>query len=146
MHLKYTNYKSGTEMKPFFPSHHYYTSHHLWLRPIGRQDIYVGITDYAQKESGTIESLKLSREGTDIQAASSFGFVYGSNKSIDLIVPFNGRILMINESLIQRPGLINSDPYNYWLAVVSIQDKRGMEFLECLSAEEYMIAVSNFKS
>lgn len=33
----------------FLPDDLFYTTEHLWLITIGRQDNYVGITDFAQK-------------------------------------------------------------------------------------------------
>ena len=45
----------------FTPVNLRYTSHHLWLNPVGRNDVYVGITDFAQKEIGRIDSLDIQR-------------------------------------------------------------------------------------
>lgn len=125
----------------FFPPNHSYTLHHLWLRPIGKQDVYVGVTDYAQKESGRIEMIELLPEGEKRKTEESFGLLYGSNKSIELLMPFNGSVLMTNQEIIQNPFLINVDPYNYWIAVISLKEKDISELPFFLSSKEYVKAI-----
>ncbi len=125
----------------FFPPNHFYTLRHLWLRPIGKQDVYVGVTDYAQKESGRIGMIELLPEGKKRETEESFGLLYGSNKSIELLMPFNGRVLITNQEIIQNPFLINVDPYNYWIAVISLKEKEISELPFFLSSKEYVKAI-----
>ncbi len=121
-----------------------YTAGHLWLRPVGRNDIYVGITDFAQKELGRIDSLDIHSEGTEEMMGESFGVIYGSNKSFELIAPLAGRILMLNPDAEKTPVVLNSDPYHHWVVLMSIEEKH-LQRVKYLSAEEYqnMISVSN---
>lgn len=88
-------------------------------------DFYVGVTDFAQKEAGRIDHVELLPEGKEKNTDDSFGMLYGSNRSIDLLMPFTGQVLMTNEDIIQSPFLINVDPYNYWIAVISIPVRRN---------------------
>ncbi len=123
-----------------------YTAHHLWLRPVGRNDIYVGITDYAQKELGRIDSFDIHGEGTKKMKNESFGKIYGTNKVFDLIAPLAGKILMLNADIEKSPLTLNSDPYQHWIALMSI-DNKHLQGVKILSAEEYknMISASKIK-
>ena len=113
-----------------------YTEHHLWLRPVGRNDIYIGITDYAQKELGRIDSLDMQREGAQKTKGESLGKIFGANKTLELIAPFSGRILMLNADIGKVPLTLNSDPYLHWIALLSI-DSKHLQRVKILSAEEY---------
>jgi|ERR1035437_3619053 glycine cleavage system H protein len=106
----------------FIPVNLRYTANHLWLRPIGRKDIYVGITDYAQKELGRIDSFEINCEGSIIRKDVPFGTIYGANKTIDLIMPRTGRILSLNGDVEINPRYLNSDTYHFWIALISISD------------------------
>lgn len=113
-----------------------YTEHHLWLRPVGRNDIYIGITDYAQKELGRIDSFDIQAEGGEKKKGESFGKIFAANKTLELIAPLAGRILMLNTDIEKSPPLLNSDPYHYWLVLMSI-DSTHLQGVKFLSAEEY---------
>jgi len=106
----------------FIPVNLRYTTHHLWLRPIGRKDIYVGITDYAQKELGRIDSLDINNEGSIIKKDEPFGTIYGANKTLELIMPRTGRIISLNVDVEIHPRHLNSDTYHFWIALISISD------------------------
>src|SRR3989344_2659764 len=103
----------------FIPVNLHYTSNHLWLRDVGRQDAYVGITDYAQKELGRIDFIEIQHEGSLKKNGESFGIIYGSNKSVELIMPFTGRILIVNPDIELHHGILNSDPYHYWIVLLT---------------------------
>lgn len=113
-----------------------YTEHHLWLRPVGKNDIYIGITDYAQKELGRIDSLDIQSEGTEKIKGESFGKIFGANKTLELIAPFSSRILILNADIEKAPLTFNSDPYQNWIALMSI-DNKHLQGVKILSAEEY---------
>lgn len=104
----------------FIPQNLHYTSNHLWLREVGRQDLYVGITDYVQKELGRIDSIEIEQEGSQKKKGESFGIIYGANKCAELTMPFSGRILIVNPDTLKHPGLLNSDPYQYWIILLTV--------------------------
>ena len=109
-------------------------------------DFYVGITDYAQKESGRIDHVELLPEGKEKKTDESFGLLYGSNRSIDLLMPFAGRVLLTNPEIIQCPFLINVDAYNYWIAVISIPAQQNLKYLSIVRNEKDNSQMPNFLS
>lgn len=106
----------------YIPVNLRYTSRHLWLRPVGRTDMYVGVTHYAQKKLGRIDSLDIQRDGSIINKDEKFGTIYGANKTLDLIMPRTGRILSLNIDVEVNPRFLNSDTYHFWIALISISE------------------------
>lgn len=64
-----------------------------------------------------------------------------SAKSLsDVFAPVGGTVVEVNESLAERPGLVNEDPYGSgWLAV--IEPESPEEFRLLLTAEEYLESI-----
>ena len=91
----------------------YYSKDHEWVRTEGGRAL-IGITDHAQLGLGDVESVK---------AAS------------DVYTPVSGKVLRVNEELIDSPERINEDPYGSWLAELEITDENELEGL--LSPEKY---------
>jgi glycine cleavage system H protein len=130
----------------FIPSNLYYTDQHLWLRPAGRNDVYVGITDFGQKETGRIDSLEIAQEGQKKTKGEAFGIIYGSNRLLRLIMPLSGQLLIINTETRSNPRMLNSDPYHSWIALVSIvPDKATLkeELPLLLTEDQYRKQISD---
>ena len=125
----------------FFPANHYYTRHHLWIRPVGKKDAYIGITEYAQKELGRIGLLELNREGEIQDANEPFGLLYGSNRSIELLMPFNGQLLITNQEIIKSPWLLNIDPYHFWIGLISLKENESFDPSGLFNPQNYRDAV-----
>lgn len=129
----------------FIPLNLRYTSNHLWLREVGRQDLYVGITDYAQKELGRIDYIEIEHEGSQKKEGETFGIVYGTNKCIDLIMPFTGQILMLNPDIEKLSGIINSNPYHHWIVIMTAKNNLVNGMKKYFTCENYKNAIGSLK-
>ena len=121
----------------FIPVNLRYTNNHLWLRDIGRQDVYIGITDYAQKELGRIDLVEMQYEGSQKRIGESFGTIYGTNKCVDLVMPFSGRILMLNSDVEIHPGILNSDPYHNWIVLLTGTSNLADKMVKYFTSKDY---------
>lgn len=130
----------------FMPLNLRYTSNHLWLREVGRQDLYVGITDYAQKELGRIDSIEIQREGSEKNKGESFGTIFGANKCAELIMPFAGRILIVNTDILKHPGVLNSNPYHYWIILLTAAIDLTELMSNYFTPDAYKQAIANTKN
>lgn len=126
----------------FIPINLKYTKNHLWIRPIGREDIYIGITDYAERELGRIDLIEINREGKILMQGKSFGIIYGANKTLDLIMPVNGQILFNNADVLNHPQTLNSDSYHNWISLMTIKNHKIVE-KDFLTAKDYRALVGN---
>ena len=118
-----------------FPEELKYTKDHEWLR-IEEDNVYVGITDFAQGELGDIVFVDVDTEGEELEKEEVFGSVEAVKTVSDLFMPINGEVLAFNEKLEDEPELINSDPYGEgWIIKISASDVSELDSL--LSAESY---------
>ena len=118
-----------------FPEELKYTKDHEWLR-VEEDNIYVGITAFAQGELGDIVFVDVDTEGEELEKEEVFGSVEAVKTVSDLFMPINGEVLAFNEKLEDEPELINSDPYGEgWIIKISASDLSELNSL--LSAESY---------
>lgn len=120
----------------FIPANLKYTKNHLWTRSIGREDIYIGLTDYAERELGRIDLIEIKEEGKIVMKGNPFGIIYGANKTLDLIMPVNGQILFSNPDVLIHPKTLNSDSYLNWIALITIKNYVVAE-KDFLTASDY---------
>mgnify|MGYP003965466465 FL=1 len=118
-----------------FPEELKYTKDHEWLR-VEEDNVYVGITAFAQGELGDIVFVDIDTEGEELEKEEVFGSVEAVKTVSDLFMPINGEVLAFNEKLEDEPELINSDPYGEgWIIKISASDVSELNSL--LSAESY---------
>src|SRR6185295_17140396 len=83
----------------------------------------IGITDYAQKELGDVVFVELPQVGTQLEAADELGSIESVKAVSELFAPVSGEVVEINETLAEKPELINTDPYgDGWLIRIRISD------------------------
>ncbi|MBB4807156.1 glycine cleavage system H protein [Chryseobacterium defluvii] len=126
------------------PKSLYYTKNHIWLRKIGLYDFCIGISDFAQKEIGEIHLIEfskhMSRQGNIIRKGDCLGAVYGINKTFDLVAPCDCKIMEVNGNINIKPSHINTDPYNCWFVILSID----VSTEELLTYEDYIQITNDF--
>ena len=112
-----------------------YTKDHEWIRIEG-DEIYVGITDFAQGELGDIVYVEIETTGENLDREDVFGTVEAVKTVSDLFMPVSGEVLEVNQNLESNPEVVNKDPYgDGWLVKISVQD--AAELNDLLSAEQY---------
>ncbi len=112
-----------------------YHEEHTWVRP-KKDEVLVGVTDYAQNEMGDIIYVELPEEGAAIVEGESFTTVESAKAVQDLVAPLSGEVLRCNEDLLDAPEIINEDPYgDGWL--VAVKPDEAFELSSLLSEEEY---------
>ena len=112
-----------------------YTRDHEWLRVNGDTG-RVGVTHYAQEAMGSVVFVELPEAGSAVSAGEPFGVVESVKAASDLYSPASGKVLAVNEELLERPELINEDPYNRgWLIEIQLDETSVQDSL--LKPEEY---------
>lgn len=112
----------------------FYTEDHDWIKVEGSRAT-IGITDYAQHTLGDIVFVELPEVETELTAGDEFGVVESVKAASDLLLPLSGKVIEINEDLVDDPSLLNSDPYGSWMICIELGDKAQLDGL--LSAEAY---------
>ncbi|AEF16932.1 MULTISPECIES: glycine cleavage system protein GcvH [Thermoanaerobacterium] len=112
----------------------YYSKNHVWLKLEGN-NVYIGITDYAQDSIGDIEYIELPEVGTEFTVGDVLGVLESAKTASEVYIPVDGKVVEINNKIIDDPSLISSDPYDSWLVLVELKNKLQLENL--MTAEEY---------
>jgi glycine cleavage system H protein len=100
----------------------YYTKTEEWLRVEG--DIgTVGITDYAQDQLGDIVYLEETEKGKQVKQGKEFTAVESVKAASDISAPISGKIIEVNEKVVEDSSLMNADPYGEgWVAKIKIDN------------------------
>jgi len=118
-----------------YPQDLRYTKDHEWIRVEGARGV-VGITYFAQEQLGDVVFVELPKVGTRVEQGKTFGVVESVKTASDLFAPVSGTVVEVNEKLIDRPELVNQDPYGEgWMIVVEMSDPSQVASL--LTAEQY---------
>jgi len=99
-----------------FPENLYYSERHLWLKKEIDGSLTIGLDDLGQKLLGKASFIRLVREGTQLTPGKYFGTIESMKWIERLKSPVTGTVIKVNEELMQKPSLINEDPYGAgWL-------------------------------
>ena len=114
-----------------------YAKSHEYVHPEAEGDVVViGITDYAQKELGDVVFVELPQVGTQLEAGDALGSIESVKAVSELFAPVSGEVVEINETLADKPELVNTDPYgDGWMIRIRISDPTELDDL--MDAEEY---------
>ena len=118
------------------PESLYYTKEHEWLR-VEKDYGVMGITDYAQKSLHEIVFVELPEVGTEVQQEGMLGTVESVKAGSDIFSPISGVVIEVNEELIDKPEILNSDPYNAgWIAKIKPKNL-DEELKRLMNAKQY---------
>jgi glycine cleavage system H protein len=117
------------------PDDRKYSKEHEWIKVDSGRGT-VGITDYAQKQLGDVVYVELPEVGAELAPMQVFGTIESVKAVSELYCPVSGEVLETNKTVVDKPELVNSDPYGEaWLLVVKIANPADLESL--MSASEY---------
>lgn len=105
-----------------------YSKDHEWVRVEGEK-AYIGITDFAQHSLGDIVFVELPEIDSEFAAGEIFGVVESVKAASDLYIPISGKVVEINEELIDSPEFVNEDAYKNWMIAVELTDKSELNTL-----------------
>jgi glycine cleavage system H protein len=111
-----------------------YSNDHEWVKVEGNK-AYIGITDYAQSSLGDIVFVELPEIDSEFSKEDVFGVVESVKAASDLSIPISGKVVEVNEDLVDNPEAVNKDAYGNWMIAIEMTDKSEVDGL--LSAEQY---------
>lgn len=117
-----------------------YSADHEWARREG-DNVRIGITEYAQDALGDVVYVQIPEVGRTLAAGEAFGEVESTKSVSEIYAPISGQIVAVNSSLVDNPGLLNSDPYgDGWLCVLSLSKASELDQLMDAMAYEALVA------
>ncbi len=118
-----------------YPENLKYTKDHEWARIDGNQAV-IGITHHAQNALGDVVFVELPKVGRILKMGETFGVVESIKAVSDLYSPCAGKVIEVNQALVDQPALANQDPHEKaWMIKVEIADTSFIDSL--MSAQSY---------
>ena len=116
-----------------------YTKTDEWVK-VEDKVVIVGVTDYAQKKLKNVVSVELPDVGREVSSGESIATVESIKTVANVYAPVSGRVIEVNEELLERPELINEDPYGEgWIFKIEIKDPSELDRL--LTPEQYIESI-----
>ena len=112
-----------------------YSKDHEWIKIEGDVGT-IGITKHATEMLGDIVFVELPDVGTSVEKDGNVGVVESTKAASDVFTPISGEVMENNQSIVENPGKINSDPENEaWFFKLKIKDKNELDSL--MNKDEY---------
>ncbi len=112
----------------------FYTKDHDWVRVEGNK-AYIGLSDYAQHHLGSIVYAEAPEVDDEFKSGDAYGVVESVKAATDLNMPVSGKIVEVNEDVVDSPEKFNEDPWENWFVAVEMSDEN--ELNDLLKAEDY---------
>ena len=112
-----------------------FSKEHEWIKLDG--DVAtIGITQHATEMLGDIVFVELPEIGSSVAKDGNAGVVESTKAASDIYTPVTGEIIENNQSIVDDPAKVNSDPENEaWFFKLKITDKSEMGSL--MNKDEY---------
>lgn len=88
-----------------------YVASHEWIRVEADGTVTIGITDFAQAQLGDVVFVELPEVGADVAAEQDIAVVESVKAASDIYAPLAGKIIAVNDALVDAPEMVNEDPY-----------------------------------
>lgn len=113
-----------------------YTAKDEWVRVEGNIAA-IGISDYAQEQLSDIVFLEyLVSEGDEISAEDEIATIESVKAASEVYTPISGKVVELNEDLLDTPENVNSDPYGEaWMIKIELSNPAELDAL--MDAEAY---------
>ncbi|GAA4910008.1 glycine cleavage system H protein [Nonomuraea thailandensis] len=117
-----------------------YTKEHEWVAGLDDSaTVTVGVTAFAAESLGDVVFVQLPEVGTTVEQGDSVGEVESTKSVNEIYAPVGGEVTEVNQSVVDDPGLVNSDPYGEgWMFKVRVAGDPE----DLLSPEEYTALTS----
>ena len=122
------------------PEGQFYTKEHEWIRVEG-DEVIIGITDHAQNALTDIVYIELPDGGETLGDMDEFAIVESVKSASPIFAPLAGEITAVNESIVEDPSLVNSDPSGKgWFFKLELTNPNDLDSL--MTKEQYEAFIS----
>ncbi len=96
----------------------------------------IGVSEFAIDQLGDIVFVELADQGKTLQKGETFGTIESVKAVEEVYLPFTGKIVSVNESVIDNPELLQNDPIGEgWLVILKPESEVSISDL--MTSEEY---------
>ena len=118
-----------------FPDNlHYADTHEYVFEEKGL--LKIGVSEFAIDQLGDIVFVELADSGATLQKGETFGTIESVKAVEEVYLPFAGKIISINETVVDNPEVLQNDPIGEgWLVIIKPESKVSLDDL--MTSEEY---------
>jgi glycine cleavage system H protein len=123
-----------------------YTPKHIWAQMTPQGNVELGITDYFQTQLKEIVNIRTDMIGEKVYRDKPFGVAESWWFTFDLYSPLNGKIISINQEIIENPFMLNATP-SLWIVKVQPEDEAVSSWMnDLLSLQKYQKLVAEHRA
>ncbi len=109
---------------------------HEWARVEGDGKVTVGISEHAQGLLGDLVYVELPTVGERVEAGNACAVVESVKAASDVYAPVSGKVIAVNNALVDKPETINEDAYGAgWMFTIELEDPEQLN--ELLGPDDY---------
>jgi len=99
---------------------YYDPKEHFWIK-ISDNHARIGMSPLIQETSGAFVAIQMNSPEMQLNKGDSFGTIEAEKHVGPLKIPLTGKIININDHVVENPRLINYDPYgDGWLIEIEL--------------------------
>ena len=96
----------------------------------------IGVSEFAIDQLGDIVFVELAEQGATLEKGETFGTIESVKAVEEVYLPFSGKIVSVNESVIENPELLQNDPIgDGWLVILKPESE--VLIADLMTSEEY---------
>ena len=109
---------------------------HEWARVESDGKVTVGISEHAQGLLGDLVYVELPSVGDTVTVGNACAVVESVKAASDVYAPVSGTVTAVNDSLTDKPEMINEDAYGEgWILTIEVDD--ASQFDDLLAPDDY---------
>jgi glycine cleavage system H protein len=118
------------------PADAFYAQTDEWAKVAGNVAT-IGITDYAQDQLSDVVFVEvIVSAGESVKKGQQIATVESVKAAADILAPFSGKVVAINEDLPSTPEMVNQDPFGKaWLIRLELSNPAESQSL--MNADAY---------
>ena len=106
-----------------------FTKDHEWVVLEG-DIVTVGITDHAQEQLGDLVHIDLPELEREVAEGETCAVVESVKAASDVFSPLSGKVVEINETIVEDPSIVNSDAEGEgWFFRIELDDPGAFDAL-----------------
>ena len=112
-----------------------YTEEHEWLKE-ENDIVIVGLTEHAAEQLGDLVFVELPNKDQEVKKNQEIVVIESVKAASDILAPLDGVITEINDSIVDDPSIVNSDPLGEgWFFKMKLNNPSELNNL--LNKEDY---------
>ena len=118
-----------------FPDNlHYADTHEYVLEEKGL--LKIGVSEFAIDQLGDIVFVELADQGATLEKGETFGTIESVKAVEEVYLPFSGKIISINETVVDNPEVLQNDPIGEgWLVI--LEPLSTVSLNDLMTSEQY---------